>query len=516
MKRVYCKEADATKWKDALSTNYILECDLKSSEVENGIVLPLRFKDDINSTDGVYEGGVCSQQFQFVAGIRRNLEKENVNVSCCSAYSVPEEELDYIDETVVFGGVVYHHFGDTLSQSANRLWYLADHPDLPFRYVFVLRPGFDSWFQPFFDLLGLTPDRMIIIDKPTRFKSIIVPDEACYILSGASKEWLKPFNLIRDNVRKKIGVGPYKKIYLSRTSFSKYKHLSDETTLIADEIGEEYYERFFERRGFHVVHPESIPFAEQVSIMMGAKEIVCPFGTLSHLALFADNGVKHTSIIKTNELWKHQLVIASVKELDWYYFEGTINPLPTSHDFGVFLFWPTKYFYNYLEDHKIDVHDDEIKEPFPDKDMVDIYIRLWADHFSQPDYYKRIRNKSVFDVVNGLHVSFGGEELERKEFAYSDNKKRADQQKDDMKKLNARMNDLSAALRNREKEMKDINRKYALLLKEVNQLQTKNTQLDNDNKSLNSRLQQVYNSKSWIITRPLRKMISVLRIKEDK
>ncbi len=60
--------------------------------MDEAIVLPIRENQcDGQKTvpDGIFEGGVCSAEFEFLAGLRRNYEKSGVNWSCDRAYEVP-------------------------------------------------------------------------------------------------------------------------------------------------------------------------------------------------------------------------------------------------------------------------------------------------------------------------------------------------------------------------------------------------------------------------------------------
>ena len=65
------------KFEKQASKSYLKSESLGSVTIDNGIILPLR-KTDIPALDAIYEGGVCDEDFKFIAGhIRYNNDKYN-------------------------------------------------------------------------------------------------------------------------------------------------------------------------------------------------------------------------------------------------------------------------------------------------------------------------------------------------------------------------------------------------------------------------------------------------------
>ena len=82
-------------------------------------------------------------------------------------------------------------------------WYAENYEDLPYRLVFLTMPyQSPKTDELFFQLAGLTKDKYLIVDKPTKFKKILIPDEAIFNLDCGHEKWLEFFDLIKDNVRK--------------------------------------------------------------------------------------------------------------------------------------------------------------------------------------------------------------------------------------------------------------------------------------------------------------------------
>jgi|GEM_PF-1622794 len=404
-KRYFTSIDSDPKWEKNINVNRILpESKVHVNEYENGYILPLRIKEGNTMSQVKFEGGVCDSNLNFVAGIKRDYNNPDANIACNAAYEPDKKNIEHSDEVVVFGGVLNSHFGNMLTNTTTRLWWFAENKDTKLKIAFVRRAREKTHNQEFLDLLGITADRMIIVEKPTQFKKVIVPDEACYIMTCASYKWVEAFDLIKENVSKKMDPSPYKKIYLSRTAFKRFGSY--------DGVNEEFYEKFYERRGFKILHPEKYPLAEQVNYLMNADEIVSTFGTLTHLLLFAKSGVKSTAILRVPELWVHQLVINAVREVDWYWFEGTKNPMPTKHDHGIFLYWPTESFKKCLECQGVEYKPEELPgSDVPSAEYVAEYMKLWTYRFSQKEFLNEIKNKSIYDVVRAQRMFWFNQDL---------------------------------------------------------------------------------------------------------
>ena len=81
--RIFAPNKEA--WIEAAAKDYRSKEEAKVQTVENGILLPLKKIKD--SVSGIYAGGVCDKDFKFVAGFRRNLERQS-NMSCVESYTV--------------------------------------------------------------------------------------------------------------------------------------------------------------------------------------------------------------------------------------------------------------------------------------------------------------------------------------------------------------------------------------------------------------------------------------------
>ncbi|MCH9275497.1 glycosyltransferase 61 family protein [Bifidobacterium amazonense] len=338
---------DTKKWQANCRSHEIEHAEVHA--YDDAIVLPMRKKHEFDAAtrDGVYEGGVCSDTFEFIAGRRRNLNVEHANFDCDSSYEVPAEDLVHRDETVIFGGCLINHFGHALLDGTARTWYLAEAAE-DLRIVFLHYPHksdvpFDA--LKFVELMGIDMDRVEVIDRPTQFRRVIVPDEAIYPANAYRPEYVRTFDAIRARIRPMDA----RKVYLSRSQFG-----------LRPVYNETYYEEFFARRGFVVIHPETLPIEEQIAYVAGADEIVTSIGSMSHLFLFAKDTVTATVLNRSTQCLPGQIIVDQVRGIGPFYVDAFLNPVPSPHVSGPFLFGPNRYFKAYLDERGIPYRDEEL------------------------------------------------------------------------------------------------------------------------------------------------------------
>ena len=360
--------------------------------VEHGVVLPLRRREDGGKNANLYEGGVCRDGWSFAAGLQRMRRNFQYNLQCVRGY-VPAGKVEERDERVVYGGVIFGHFGHQLIDGFTRLWHFARHHAEGLKYVFVLQPGASpKYAQAFFALAGL--DNYEIITAPTRFKEVICPEEAFFSGGGCHPAWLEWF----DHIAATVGGGEAlpDKIYLTRTQWKAQ-----------DGVGEEYFEEFFKNQGYEVIAPETLPLADQVRHIASASRIACTMGTMAHLLAFARSGADVTILLRSPEsVMPAQLNICEARRFDWRMVDGTANPLPTGQSNGAFFYWPTREFYRWCDDaglprltaRRVGLNYEE---------NVAEYLWRWTERFSDPANFKYIEGRTARDFVDSLREFYG-------------------------------------------------------------------------------------------------------------
>lgn len=460
-KRIFVEKEEP--YLEIVKQNYCIDKKIEVTEVENGIILPAEIKCK-NSLEGVYAGGVCDKDFNFIAGINRG--KGISNLTVLDSYIVEKEDIKYSDEEIIFGGVLFGHFGHCFLEALSRLWYIIKYPDkrnLKIAFlVYNRQKKIPNWTYELLSLLKISREQVIIITEPCQYKKIIVPNESIY----AHEAYYKEYITIYDEIRKNVTPKKVEKLYLTRT---KLENCYD--------VNEKFYEEFYQKRGYEVIAPEQHTIKEQIEYIAGAKEIVCSIGTLSHLALFAKNRTRVIMLNRVNSfIVKPQILINHARKLDYYIIDATLQILPICHAHGNCLFYPTKYFKEFLKRENIPYDEEELK--VEKEKVIYEYLLAWTRKYSEITSYKTIASLEPFDFVNSLSKELLNKELSQNDFFNETN---------NIVAKNIYIN-----------KCKKLEIEYNNLLKKYN--------------DLNVKYSKIINSKSWKVTKPLRKAKKIIKM----
>lgn len=522
------------KYNNLCETNYLIETPAKVTEVEDGIILPLRWTDEKKEQP---EGGVCDKNGGFIAGHIFNYDVSEFKHghSCLNSYTINEDVLS-INETVIYGGLCLDHFGHFITESFSRLWYFAKNNDIKFKLVFIVLPGKKNiLFSKILYNLGLTDNDFEIILKPTRFSKIIVPEQTLYYAGGYRKEakYIYDFCIHKAsaNIDNKFINKSYSKVYLSKSKYFE-----------SNSTREKYFEDFYKKRGFEIIYPETLSFLEQVYIVSCADEIVCVTGTLIHLTFFCRENTVVTILSRTNDRPSNPLGIFSLqlRELESYFVDISINFLPVHYNRSSFFWGPTKHWVNYLNSRNIEYSMDEISWDIHVKPYVYDYLISWAENnHNSADSFQRVKNATFPDFINGIYTTFLDSELDVSKFPESDvivklkeENKKLKNETQSLKENNQIVKDEQQKLKENNQLLKDEQQKSEneshkhielnQILNDLNQsLKENNQNIRTENKNLieyksncikleeelkiwKQHVKNMENTRSWKITKPLR------------
>ena len=135
---------------------------------KNATILPLRRDPSFGLLFG--KGGVVDCDGNYV---------ELSSIPLRVQHSYPFENPEYRDEKVVYCGYLVDHWGHYLIEGVTRLWYfLEDDPTID-KYVFFLDENeqreIKGNYREFLELLKIW-DKLEIINKPTTYREVIVPE----------------------------------------------------------------------------------------------------------------------------------------------------------------------------------------------------------------------------------------------------------------------------------------------------------------------------------------------------
>lgn len=383
-------------WQRQCNKNYFSTTLPTVRTLENGIILPAKMKEYKDKHR--YKGGVCDQDFKFVAGYS-NQAPGKLNGWCCldEAYTVERSEIVTSDEEVIWGGAMICHFGHFITECMARMWYVVEHPEDTRKVVFVKVNTWKvaPWMFQFFELLGLPKERVLIIeekDKPRQFRSITIPGQSSRIKYNYNEKFLVPFRKMASAVTPR---GNVKKLFLTRS-----KGLKTQMYL----ANADYFEEFYRKLGYTIVAPETLSAAEQVAIITGAEEIVTHMGTLAHWSLFCRAGVKWTFLMRVDDFASRQCLINQATGIDWYMVGASMNFMHSDQGGGVCLIGPTEHWKRFvLDKYNIAITEDEQRIPAA---VFDDYVQHWCNYFSKPEHLdNRIKSiKKIYARLNMLET----------------------------------------------------------------------------------------------------------------
>ncbi len=154
----------------------------------------------------------------------------------------------------------------------------------------LLQPDTTSWQREFIHLAGYGELNLRVVNqRPVRVARLLVPSRPVLL-----KQWARPPAVdLWQRISSAVGSrGPHRRVYLSRTSF----HADASARVRSDQAWDVLLDSRFANAGFAVVHPETMPIAEQIELVRGARVLAGLSGSAMHLSAFAEPGTTVLSI----------------------------------------------------------------------------------------------------------------------------------------------------------------------------------------------------------------------------
>lgn len=321
-----------------MSRIYKKDKSLHCIEVENGIVLPRKECED-GPMWGL--GGVCDQNGQFIS--------ESFYDGGWAKHGGPYEwsQETYRDETVVYVGMFFAHWGHFLVDLTGRLWALQGI-DPQVKIVYLGEEEIAGNNLKFFELLGVRPEQLLHITKPTRFRKVIVPQQSFKSCEWYTEEFRDTFDRIVKNALQKSEC--YEKwkavenVYFTRRSFGK---------AVNSEFGEEFIESCFTQNGYTPIAPETLSLEEQIFLWNYAKKIVCINGTIPLNVIFSQNpGLQLLILNKTSIPHENPYILLNIRNIHAEFlniYKEPVKGYPKSLGEGPYLLIPGTEFFLFCE-----------------------------------------------------------------------------------------------------------------------------------------------------------------------
>ena len=323
-----------------------------------------------------------------VGGVYRDGEilTESMSYSiCCQHDRVPKiEHCDYIDEDVLFLGSYETCWGHCITDNLKHLWpFLQD--DLMTRlnglkWYYAVESAskeLPSNFIEMLSLLGVDLRKAIRIQTPTQFRKVFLPEPCFYFdISRNARFYTEQFGEIINRLRSRFfssnaKVDLAKKVYFSRAGWKRGN----------PDFGERHIERAFAQKGFRIVRPENLSFAETVKILGDCGTFASTEGSTAHNSLFLPLGAKLIVVRKADYVNRYQPAINQLRDLDVTYIDANGTTLLESKSCpfsGPFFLYCNRCLADYLG----------VKPHFPMSDWLG-YVLCWV-RMKLKSYCRRI------------------------------------------------------------------------------------------------------------------------------
>lgn len=367
------------EYKKILGKNYHLDLALSAIKISNAFVFPMKRKNNRSPLE--YLGGVYSEEKKFIAGYKRQINDFSLHDLCEEDYENVEQKINYVNETVVFGGIIFENKGYIRLDGLSRLWFFLQNMDRDYRYVFCVDCFKSTYIIEFLHLIGLKDEQIIFLNNPTQFSQIIVPDESVYACSGYTDKYLNIYDVIKEKV---ISKSIEKNIFI--TDISQKQNL----------VNNEFFEKFYESQGYSLITLEKLSLKEQIQILSGAKKIVCFSEMLSQMLLFCDKEAELTVLNCNLDFLQEQCIINQARRICCTYIDVWMNFLPYHHAYAGNLIGPNRNFINYLRENVFSYSNSEIEKNI--KSSCFEYLKVWSGIYAKSEPNKALLEDNNFEI----------------------------------------------------------------------------------------------------------------------
>lgn len=308
---LYCKSFMLRKYQIECNTEYERHIPLQVQQVKNGIVHPLLSP---GKKPHKVSGGVTDVDLNFIyLSLTKRVSPPNFYCEFEDWYNGASEifqhkDADYIDEDVVFLGALSSHYGHFITEGLSRLWFFLNQENECLKAVYI-SDSIGNRFLDCFKFFGIEDKNLLEITKPTRFRSVIVPEQSIRLHDFYHLKYKQTI----DRIKEKIEPAQYKKVFFSKAKSGNGRG-----------IGELPIQNVFEENGFAIFYPEKMSMRETISVIKGCNEFVATSGTNIHNSIFMNDGEEAICINRSAHFHPLQIMIDRMKKLRVSYIDAFV------------------------------------------------------------------------------------------------------------------------------------------------------------------------------------------------
>lgn len=273
-----------------------------------------------------------------------NAEAEMYEVS--QLFDMTDDDIEYRDEDVIFVSFLFHVYGHGITDCIKLAWFMWSEYIEKFKDRKPILVSVDNhifgYERELFDLMGLNIDEIEMIRKPTRFRSVLVPDESFrHEFNDSpigrnlkySREYLETVDRIIAEALRRCPAKNYPKVYFSRTPRDerRSRKLIDKT---------------LKKEGYKIVVPVKLSLAEQISYLQGCKVFMVTDGSIAHNAIFLREGTEYAILRKCPVVNWYTTIIIAAKKLNTTIIDCHLSSI--SAGYKPFFYYVNKHLCDYL------------------------------------------------------------------------------------------------------------------------------------------------------------------------
>jgi capsular polysaccharide biosynthesis protein len=185
------------------------------------------------------------------------------------------------DQPLLYLGFFHPSYGHFLLEVISYWWALLTEYGRYDRYLIHVHDASVlqmAHVQACLAALNIKPEQIVHFDRPTRLRHVVVPDPSVQLNSHIHTQ----YRTLMEKIAVGLGAREYKQtdqpLYVSRRKldFGKDRY-----------IGEDKIEGFLAERGARVIHPQEMPFREQVKVFNEHRRILGMIGSGMHNIVLA-------------------------------------------------------------------------------------------------------------------------------------------------------------------------------------------------------------------------------------
>ena len=232
-----------------------------------------------------------------------------LNLHSLTPYEFDYKNVEYIDEEVIYIGIISSVWGHAITDGLQHLWwfltkdYLDNHRDKTI-YYWGEHPLSGNYLE-LLRLIGIDVSRLKFITRTILFKSVIVPDSSFVSNYPTGTHYFYEYVNTIDHIiaHCKFRPNSEKKVFISELSNSR-------------NWGIKSIEKIAKKNGYKIIHPADLSLLEMIFILQGADDVMTFESSVGHNVVFCKPKTKIAILRKANYVNSYQSVINQIRDFD--------------------------------------------------------------------------------------------------------------------------------------------------------------------------------------------------------